>query len=87
MSFIPIIEAGIGLAREILKYASDLEKRKYSDELVKLQKKRLKETSKPLDQQNDALIENIDKQIIIIYDMAKEEIKAYVKNATGTQPD
>lgn len=82
MSYIPIIEAAIRLASEILRYSGDKEKRKYADQLVKLQKNRLEETEKPLHLQNDAKIERIDKEIVIIQDLAYQELKSFGKHET-----
>lgn len=75
-----LIGAGIMLASEILKLVNTITSRKYCTKLINLKEDLNDELRKPMDQQNDALIEKIQDDIITIQDLAMAELKAYANS-------
>lgn len=77
-----LITAGIALATEIFKYLNTEESRKYIDKMVELQLGIQKEEEKGY-KSDDAKIESMHKELIIIMEAAKNELALLQANSSS----
>lgn len=77
-----LIGAGIMLATEIFKLINTNNSRKYCAKLIDKREDLSKELRRPLNEQNDALIEKLQEDIANIQDLAIAELKAYAASNT-----
>ncbi len=76
-----IVTGAIELANEIFTLINTKESRKYSEQLVQHRLDLASELAKPMDDQNDFTVEDLERKIAILQDIARGELNALIKNS------
>lgn len=77
MSVIPLVTSGIGLAGSIFKWLGDKSSRKHAEALVRYRDRLYEELSKPVEAQDDSLVELLQSKIVNIQELATAQVEAY----------